>query len=316
MQKIFDFPIVALSPLAGWSDVPFRQVASKYGADWTISEMINANALTHKNDKTLKMIQRAKNENVYSVQIAANSPEVAKKAVEVLNQYDFIDGIDLNVGCPVRKAIKSGYGGNLLNEPENLSKIIQTIAKTHNKKFFSVKMRIGFDEINGHKMAKLIEDSGADVLTVHGRSVKQMYSGNTNYDEIAKIKSHLKIPVLANGDIDSYEKAKWVYEYTKCDGLMVGRGATGRPWIFKEIKQNRQITDTEKKEIILEHFNDMIAWYGDYGVILFRKHLHNYSKGYRGASEFRTSINQTKTPKDAKKLIEQFFGNFDKMVKK
>ena len=303
----FKFPIIALAPLAGFTDLPFRKVVKKYEADWTISEMINANALAFKNEKTFKMIEKNENETPYSVQIAAHNSEVAKKAVEILNQFDFIDGIDLNVGCPVKKAIKSGYGGNLLNEPDNLSEIIKTIAKTHNKKFFSVKMRIGFDEINGVDRAKLIEDSGAEILTVHGRTVKQMYKGTSNYDEIAKIKEALSIPVLANGDIDSYQKAKEVLDYTKCDGVMIGRGAIGHPWIFKEIKENRTITNEEKKEVIIEHFKAMIEWYGDYGVILFRKHLHTYSKGYKGASEFRVKVNKIENPNDMLDIIKQFF---------
>jgi len=303
----FNFPIIALAPLAGYTDLPFRKVVKKYDADWSISEMINANALKYQNEKTLKMIQKNSNETPYSVQIAANNAEVAKAAVEVLNEYDFIDGIDLNVGCPVKKAIKSGYGGNLLNEPDNLSEIISTIAKTHNKKFFSVKMRIGFDEINGVERAKLIEDSGADILTVHGRTVKQMYSGETNYEEIKKIKASLKIPVLANGNIDSYKKAKEVLEFTNCDGVMIGRGAIGNPWIFKEIKLQRSITKEEKKDVIIEHLKAMIEWYGEYGVILFRKHLHTYSKGYQGASEFRTKVNAITSSKDMYELVKEFF---------
>jgi tRNA-dihydrouridine synthase B len=307
MQDIFKFPIIALAPLAGYTDLPFRKVVKKYSADWTISEMINANAIAFKNEKTLKMLTKNENETPYSVQIAAQNPEIAKKAVEILNEYDFIDGIDLNVGCPVKKAIKSGYGGNLLNEPENLVKIIETIVKTHNKKFFSVKMRIGFDEINGVERAKLIEQSGADMLTVHGRTVKQLYTGETNYEEIAKIKSFLKIPVLANGNIDSYQKAKWVLEYTKCNGVMIGRGAIGKPWIFKEIKEQKSITEKEKKEVILEHFKAMYEWYGDFGIILFRKHLHTYSKGYQNAGEFRDKVNKTENYEKMLKLIEGFF---------
>jgi len=303
----FDFPIIALAPLAGYTDLPFRKVVKKYDADWTISEMINGNALKYRNEKTLKMTQKNKNETPYSVQIACNNAQIAKAAVEVLNEFDFIDGIDLNVGCPVKKAIKSGYGGNLLNEPKNLSEIISTIAKTHNKKFFSVKMRIGFDEINGVERAKLIEDSGAEILTVHGRTVKQMYGGDTNYEEIKKIKQHLKIPVLANGNIDSYQKAKWVMDYTNSDGVMIGRGAIGNPWIFKEIKEQRVISKEEKKEVIIEHFKAMIEWYGEYGAVLFRKHLHTYSKGYQGASEFRTKINSIDSSKVMFETIKKFF---------
>jgi len=307
MQDIFKFPIIALAPLAGYTDLPFRKVVKKYEADWTISEMINANAIAFKNERTLKMITKNDNETPYSVQIAAQNPEIAKKAVEFLNELDFIDGIDLNVGCPVKKAIKSGYGGNLLNEPENLSQIIETISKTHNKKFFSVKMRIGFDEINGVDRAKLIQESGADILTVHGRTVKQLYSGETNYEEIAKIKANLKIPVLANGNIDSYEKAKWVLEYTKCNGVMIGRGAVGHPWIFKEIKEQKSVSEEEKKEVIIEHLKAMFEWYGEFGIILFRKHLHTYSKGYSNAGEFRDKVNKTERYEDMLKLIEEFF---------
>jgi tRNA-dihydrouridine synthase B len=307
MQDIFKFPIIALAPLAGYTDLPFRKVVKKYGADWSISEMINANALAFRNEKTLKMVTKNENETPYSVQIAAQNPEIAKKAVEILNEFDFIDGIDLNVGCPVKKAIKSGYGGNLLKESKNLAKIVETIAKTHNKKFFSVKMRIGFDEINGIEIAKLIEENGADILTIHGRTVKQLYRGTANYEEIAKIKSILKIPVLANGDIDSYEKAKWVLDYTKCDGVMIGRGAIGKPWIFKEIKEQKSVTNEEKKEVILEHFKAMYEWYGDFGIVLFRKHLHTYSKGYPGASEFRDKVNKTQNYEEMLKLIKGFF---------
>ena len=303
----FDYPIIALAPLAGYTDLPFRKVVKKYDADWTISEMINANALKYRNEKTLKMVEKNLNETPYSVQIACNNAQVAKEAVEVLNEFDFIDGIDLNVGCPVKKAIKSGYGGNLLNEPNNLSEIISTIAKAHNKKFFSVKMRIGFDEINGVERAKLIEDSGAEILTIHGRTVKQMYNGETNYEEIKNIKSTLKIPVLANGNIDSYQKAKWVMDYTQTDGVMIGRGAIGNPWIFKEIKEQRTISDEEKKEVIIEHFKAMIEWYGEYGVVLFRKHLHTYSKGYQGASEFRTKVNNITSSQNMYELINTFF---------
>ena len=303
----FNSPLIALAPLAGYTDLPFRKVVKKYDADWTISEMINANALKYRNEKTLKMTQKNDNETPYSVQIAANNAEVAKIAVEVLNELDFIDGIDLNVGCPVKKAIKSGYGGNLLNEPDNLSEIISTIAKTHKKKFFSVKMRIGFEEINGVERAKLIEGSGAEILTVHGRTVKQMYSGDTNYEEIKNIKSALKIPVLANGNIDSYQKAKEVLEYTNCDGVMIGRGAVGSPWIFKEIKLQRSVSKEEKKEVILEHFNAMVEWYGEFGVVLFRKHLHTYSKGYDGASEFRTKVNSIDSSKVMLELLKEFF---------
>jgi len=303
----FKFPIVALAPLAGFTDLPFRKVVKKYGADWTISEMINGNALAFENDKTLKMVTKNSNETPYSVQIAVQNSEVVKKAYEVLNRFEFIDGIDLNVGCPVKKAIKSGYGGNPLNEPENLAEIVKTISKFHNKKFFSVKMRIGFDEINGVDRAKLIQDNGADIMTIHGRTVKQMYSGETNYEEIAKIKESATIPIIANGNIDSYEKSKWVFDYTKCDGVMIGRGAVGNPWIFKEFKEQKSISKKEKKAVIIEHLKAMFEWYGDFGIILFREHLHTYSKGYMGATGFREKVNQITSFQEMLELLNNFF---------
>jgi len=303
----FSKPIYALAPLAGYTDLPFREVVKQFGADLTISEMINANALTFRNEKTLKMTTKAKNESPYSVQIAAQNPEVAKSAVEVLNEIDYIDGIDLNVGCPVKKAIKSGYGGNLLNEAENLSKIIKAIKTTHNKNYFSVKMRIGFEDKNGVEMAKLIEESGADFLVVHGRTVKQLYSGKADYEMIAKIKEAVNIPVIANGDIDSFEKAEYVLDFTKCDGVMIGRGAIGKPWIFMEMKEKKSISKEKKREIILAHFHSMIDWYGQRGVTLFRKHLHTYSKGYDGASEFRQKVNKIENPQELEKLLKEFF---------
>ena len=293
----FDYPILALAPLAGYTDLPFRKVVKKYEADWTISEMINANALVYENEKTIKMIQKNPNEKPYSVQIAANSPQIAQKAVEILNRYDFVDGIDLNLGCPVKKAIKSGYGGILLTQPKKVASIVETIAKTHNKKFFSVKMRIGFEQINGVEIAKIVQENGADILTIHGRSVKQLYKGKASYEEIAKIKSFAKIPILANGDIDSFQKYQEVIDFTKCDGVMIGRGAIGKPWIFKEIREGRDVTKDEKKEVIIEHLKAMVEWYGEYGVVLFRKHLHTYSKGYKGASDFRKKINSVTSSK-------------------
>jgi tRNA-dihydrouridine synthase B len=303
----FDYPILALAPLAGYTDLPFRKVVKKYEADWTISEMINANALVYENEKTIKMIQKNPNEKPYSVQIAANSPQIAQKAVEILNRYDFVDGIDLNLGCPVKKAIKSGYGGILLTQPKKVASIVETIAKTHNKKFFSVKMRIGFEQINGVEIAKIVQENGADILTIHGRSVKQLYKGKASYEEIAKIKSFAKIPILANGDIDSFQKYQEVIDFTKCDGVMIGRGAIGKPWIFKEIREGRDVTKDEKKEVIIEHLKAMVEWYGEYGVVLFRKHLHTYSKGYKGASDFRKKINSVTSSKVVLEMIEELF---------
>jgi tRNA-dihydrouridine synthase B len=274
----------------------------------TFSEMINVNAIAYNNEKTKKMMKKSPLETPYFIQIAANNVENAIKAVEIINETKEIDGIDINLGCPVNKARRSGFGGVLLKDEnkEKLKEIVSAIVKT-SKKPVSAKMRLGFDEIVAVERAKMLEDLGIKFLTVHGRTVKQMYKGEVNYEEIKKVVEALNIPVIANGDITDYEKAKFVLEYTGAAGVAIGRGAIGRPWIFLEMKQQGDITPQQKKEVILEHFDQMIYWYGEYGVILFRKHAHAYSKGIAKASEFRSKINEVKDAKTARELIEEYF---------
>ena len=297
-----------LAPLAGYTDLPFRSVVKKFGCDMTFSEMTNVNAIAYNNEKTLKMMKKSPYETPYFVQIAANNTENAKKAVEIINEIDWIDGIDINLGCPVNKARRSGFGGVLLKD-ENLQKlkdIVKTIVST-SKKPVSAKMRLGFDKSVVTHRAKLLEDLGIEFLTIHGRTVKQMYKGKANYEEIKKAVEVLSIPVIANGDITDYKKAKEVMEYTGASGVAIGRGAVGKPWIFLEMKQKGSITPQQKKEVILEHFREMISFYGEYGVILFRKHAHAYSKGIEKASEFRSKINEEKDAQKVIDLIEEYF---------
>jgi tRNA-dihydrouridine synthase B len=301
-------PLFFLAPLAGYTDLPFRSVVKKFGCDMTFSEMTNVNAIAYNNEKTKKMMEKSPLETPYFVQVAANNKENAKKAVEIINEIEWIDGIDINLGCPVNKARRSGFGGVLLKDEnkELLKDIVDTIVKT-SKKPVSAKMRIGFDKSVVEDRAKLLEDLGVKFITIHGRTVKQMYKGKADYEEIKKGVKAVKIPVIANGDITDYEKAKWVMDYTGAKGVAIGRGAVGRPWIFLEMKQKGKITPAQKKEVILEHFNQMINFYGEYGVILFRKHAHAYSKGIAKASEFRSKINEAKEVDVVKSLIEEYF---------
>jgi tRNA-dihydrouridine synthase B len=304
----FDEPLFFLAPLAGYTDLPFRSVVKKFGCDMTFSEMTNVNAIAYNNEKTKKMLEKSPLETPYFVQIAANNTENAIKAVEIINEIDWIDGIDVNLGCPVNKARRSGFGGVLLKDEnkEKLKEIIKAIVKTSTKPV-SAKMRLGFDKIVAVDRAKTLEDLGIKFLTVHGRTVKQMYKGKADYEEIKKVVKAVNIPVIANGDITDYEKAKFVLEFTEANGVAIGRGAVGKPWIFLEMKQKGNISPRQKKEIILEHFNQMLNFYGDYGVVLFRKHVHAYSKGIAKASEFRSKINETKDTETVKRLIEEYF---------
>ena len=310
MSKSIDFDkgILALAPLAGFTDLPFRSLVKKFGADLTYSEMISSNALVYNSPKTLKMLEKSPLETPYIVQIAGSNLEVIKEAVLMLNDMEGIDGIDLNCGCPVPKVVSQDAGSALLKDLPKMGKIIETIKKNSNKRYTSVKTRLGFDTKIPAQIAKLIEDSGADFMAVHGRTRSGGYKAQVDYEAIAKAKDAVSIPVIANGDITSFEVAKRVKEITGCNSLMIGRGAIGNPWIFYQIKNNLEIVKKEKiKEIVLEHFDNMVSFYGTRGVIMFRKHLHTYSKGLPNASSFRDKINKIDDIDRARKSIEEFF---------
>jgi tRNA-dihydrouridine synthase B len=310
MNKIVDFskPVIALAPLAGYTDLPFRSVVKNFGVDYTVSEMISSNALAYNSEKTKKMLEKSANEDPFFVQLAGNKTEILIAAIEKLNEIDGIAGIDLNCGCPAPKVFNHGSGSNLLGDLPRLQEMLRTIKKYSNKQYTTCKVRIGVDEKIPVEIAKAIEDCGIDFIAVHGRTKKGAYKAPVDYDAIAAIKDAISIPVIANGDIKDLETAKYVLDYTKADGIMIGRGAIGNPWIFHQISSNNaEISNDLKKEIIIEHFNKMIMHYTDYGVVMFRKHLHTYSKGYDGASIFRDKVNQITDPKEMLELINQFF---------
>jgi len=301
-------PLYVLAPLAGFTDLPFRRVVKKFGADLTVSEMISSNALVYGSEKTKKMIEKSDNENPYSVQIAGANENIVKSAVEILNRENGIDIIDLNSGCPVSKIIKSGSGSALLRDLKMLENITRTIKESSNKSLTSVKVRIGFSEKNHIEIAKAVENGGADFITIHGRTRSGGFKSEVDYDSIAEIKESISIPVIANGDITDFKKAQYVLNHTKADGLMIGRGAVGKPWIFHQLKTGSETVEPEiKKRIILEHFDSMIDFYGERGLILFRKHLHTYSKGIDGASEFRNFINFEEDVTKARDSIGKYF---------
>lgn len=303
-------PLLALAPLAGYTDRPFRSVVKKFGVDLTVSEMISSNALVHNPPRTMKMLTKCPSETPFSVQLAGYSETIIQRAVELLNDIDGIDIIDLNCGCPAPKIVGNESGSALLKNPQQIAKLIETIKKTSKKAKTSVKIRIGFESINGVEIAKICENSGADFIAVHGRTRAQKFGGEVNYEEIANIKSALKIPVIANGDINSFEKAQEVLAITKADGIMIGRGAIGAPWIFHQLKHGSAFVDKKiMLEIILEHFDEMICFHGEHGLILFRKHLHTYSKGIAGASEFREIVNKETNIDRMRLIIKDFFGS-------
>jgi tRNA-dihydrouridine synthase B len=245
------------------------------------------------------------------VQIAGSDEVIVRQAVEILNEKDGIDIIDLNAGCPVPKIVSHGSGSSLLLDLDKLGRLARTIKETSNKPMTSVKVRIGFQEKRPVDIARAVEDAGADFIAVHGRTRTGKFHAPVDYEAIAAIKKAVSIPGIANGDITDYAKAQQVLETTGADGVMIGRGAVGKPWLFYQLKHgvpDDAIDPTLKRDVILEHFDQMIAFYGDYGAILFRKHLHTYSKaGYRGASAFRNLVNRIDNPITMREAIIEFF---------
>ena len=310
MNKLIDFskPVIALAPLAGYTDLPFRSVVKNFGVDYTVSEMISSNALAYNSEKTIKMLEKSPNEDPFFIQLAGNKTEILIAAIEKINAIDGIAGIDLNCGCPAPKVFNHGSGSNLLGDLPRLQEMLRTIKKYSNKQYTTCKVRIGVDEKIPLDIAKAIEDCGIDFIAVHGRTKKGAYKAAVDYDAIAAIKQTVSIPVIANGDITDLQKAKYVLEHTKADGIMIGRGAIGKPWIFHQISSENDVISNElKKEIIIEHLTKMVAHYNDYGVVMFRKHLHTYSKGYDGANNFRDKVNHITDPKEMLELINLFF---------
>jgi len=305
----FTIPLYALAPLAGFTDLPFRSVVKKFGVDLTVSEMISSNALVHKSKKTYRMLEKAPTEDPYSIQIAGSDLEVIRRAVEIINDKEGVTAIDLNCGCPAPKVVNNLQGSSLLTDLPQMGRVIETIKKYSNKPYTSVKMRLGFNEKNHIAIAKVAESAGADYIVVHGRTRAGRYKAAVDYEAIREIKETVSIPVIANGDIDSPQKAQWVLEQTGADGVMIGRAAVKEPWIFAQIKERMAQPSSQLiKEVVLEHFDQMISYYDRYGAIIFRKNLHGYSKaGYQGASAFRDMINRIEDPDEMRDIIEAFF---------
>jgi len=309
MKKLdFSQPLMVLAPLAGYTDLPFRSVVKKFGADLTISEMISSNALVYKSERTLKMIEKSPIEDPYFVQIAGNKPELVRDAVEILNDIDGIDGIDLNCGCPAPKVFNHGSGSNLLGDLKKLEEILSTVKKYNKKSYTTAKIRIGVNEKIPVEIAKVVEACGVDFVSVHGRTRAGKYKAPVDYDAIKAIVDNVSIPVIANGDIKDYDKAKEVLAYTGAAGVMIGRGAIGKPWIFHQVKHGVEDISSEiKRDVIIEHLDAMIQFHGEHGVVMFRKFLHSYSKGYQGANAFREIINTVKDADVMRDMIKTFF---------
>lgn len=325
--KIIFENLLFLAPLAGYTDLPFRKVVKRFGVDITVSEMISSHALAFSSAKTLKMISKSPNETPFSVQIAGSKPDIITKAIEVLNaqnNQNHIDILDFNCGCPAPKVANHGNGSGLLKDLDLLVKCLNLIKEKTNAPYTSVKVRLGFDKKIPIEIANALNDANVDFVVAHARTKADAYKKErVDYNALASMKQILSHPLIANGEIDSPNKAREVLDFTGANGVMIGRAALKSPWIFWQIKQNlksstfstkssanfanQELPKVIKREIVLEHFDSMIDFYGERGAIMFRKNLHAYTKGEEGASAFRNVINCITNPKSMREAIEEFF---------
>lgn len=306
-----------LAPMAGVTDRPFRQLCRRLGAGMAVSELITANKTLWASKKSLLRANHIGEPEPRSIQIAGADPLMLAEAA----QHNVEHGahiIDINMGCPAKKVCNVMAGSALLQNEALVTDILEAVVKAVDVPV-TLKIRTGWDpeHRNGVTIAKIAEQSGIQALAVHGRTRACAYKGNAEYDTIAAIKSAISIPVIANGDICSPEKAKTVLEQTHADGLMIGRAAQGNPWIFRQILHFLE-HDTlleapaisEVQQVLIEHLHALYDFYGDYtGVRMARKHIAWYSKGLRNGNPFRQQINTFEQPQEQLDFTEQFFNN-------
>lgn len=304
---------IALAPMAGVTDLPFRILCKEMGCGLLYTEMVSAKAILYKNKNTEPLLETNYEENPISIQIFGSDPDImGDMAAKICDERTF-DIIDVNMGCPVPKIVNNHEGSALMKNPELVEKILKNIVSKVDKPV-TIKIRKGFDEnnVNAVEIAKIAESCGVSAVAVHGRTREQYYSGMADYSVIADVKKNVNIPVIGNGDIRSITDAKRMYEETNCDGIMIGRAARGNPWIFKEIADyyNKGIIHEkpniiEIKKMILRHARLLIKYKGEYtGVREMRKHVAWYTTGMPHSAVIRNMVNQTESYDELEKLID------------
>jgi tRNA-dihydrouridine synthase B len=307
---------LVVAPMAGVTDRPFRMLCKKMGAGLAVSEMVTSNSLLYGSAKTLRRANHEGEVEPISVQIAGADPKMMAEAA----RYNVDNGaqiIDINMGCPAKKICNVMAGSALLKDEPLVSQILKAVVAAVDVPV-TLKIRTGWDKQNRNavNVARMAEDIGVQALAMHGRTRACAYMGEAEYDTIAAVKQAIKIPLIANGDITTPEKAKYVLEYTKADAVMIGRAAQGRPWIFREIEHYLNTgthmlppTVTEIHEVMLAHLHDLYDFYGDLtGMRVARKHISWYTKGLVGSANFRHHMNQLQSIEEQLDAINAFFG--------
>ncbi len=318
--KIRDLVIenkIILAPMAGVSNSPFRVLSREFGAGLVFAEMVSDKGLLHSNEKTIKLLYMTAAEKPMAQQIFGSDLKSMVDAAVYIDKHSNADIIDINMGCPVPKvAIKAQAGASLMKNPDLIYEIVYSIVKQVSKPV-TVKIRSGWDSdtINAVEVAKQIEKAGASAITVHARTRAQGYSGFADWDVIKAVKESVAIPVIGNGDVVDGPSAKKMLDYTGCDAVMIGRGALGNPWVFREIDaylKDGTILDKpthqEIKEMIIHHLESLCELKGEHiGVLEMRSHGPWYLKGIEHASTLRKQLSQAKTKEEVIGFVNAFF---------
>lgn len=305
-----------VAPMAGVTDRPFRQLCKKLGAGLAVSEMVTSNSLLYGSAKTLRRANHEGEVEPISVQIAGADPRMMAEAAKH-NVDHGAQIIDINMGCPAKKICNVMAGSALMQDESLVGRILEAVVMAVPNTPVTLKFRTGWNSTNRNAptIARIAEESGVRAIAIHGRTRADQYRGDAEYDTIAMVKAQVKIPLIANGDITTPQKARFVLDYTKADGLMIGRAAQGRPWIFREIEHYLTTGELlppprviEIHAILRQHLADLYAFYGeDTGVRIARKHIAWYTKGITGAAHFRHAMNQLASVAEQLQATDDFF---------
>lgn len=305
-------PVVG-APMAGVTDEPMRRVIRGFGGELLFTEMILAASLVHAHKQTRKMALCCETDCPVGVQIEGTDPEIMARAARIVEENGRAVLIDINMGCPVPKIVKSGGGAALMNDPERAEKIVKAVVSAVRLPV-TVKFRLGWDEdhLNYRDFALRMQDAGAAAVTLHARTRRQFYGGTADRTAVEKLKKSLNVPVIANGDVRVPGDAEKVLSETGADAVMIGRGLLGKPWILSQcsaVLEGRGSFDPpDVCRVVLDHFDKMAKYYGRKAIFIARKHIAWYSLGIKGGAAFREKVNNTVREADLIALIREFFG--------
>jgi len=307
-------PLVVGAPMAGVTDQPFRRIVRRFGKELLFTEMVLAASLVHAHKQTRKMALCEENDSPVAVQLEGTDPAIMAEAARIIEETKRAQIIDINMGCPVPKIVKAGGGAALMNMPELAGNIVKAVVAAVRLPV-TVKLRLGWDESNQAYLdfGKRMQDEGASAVTLHARTRMQFYSGRADWKAVAELKQALDIPVIANGDIRTPEQAEECLSQIGVNGVMIGRGLLGKPWILAQcsafLDQEKTLVLPALCDLVLDHFDEMEKYYGHKAVFIARKHIAWYSLGLTGSSAFRRSVNETDKPEAMRALIRDFFGH-------